>query len=73
MNRRENTNWSAAGFRSLDARTVAELSIEGDSAVAGREAESHCAAAEGAGWQTRSVGNLADSGAQVSGQYRGGP
>ena len=60
MNRREKTNWSAAGFRNLDARTVAELSIEANSAVAGREAESHCAGAEGAGWQTRSVGTLAD-------------
>ena len=67
MNRREKTDWSAAGFGSLDARTVAELSIEGNFAVAGRQ-ESHRA-----GWQTRSVGNLADSGAQVSGQYRGGP
>lgn len=62
MNRREKRDWSAAGFRSLDARTEAELSIEGNSAVAGLEAESHCA-----GLQTRSVGNLADSGAQVSG------
>ena len=29
MNRREKMNWSAAGFRSLDARTVAELSSKG--------------------------------------------
>jgi hypothetical protein len=62
MNRREKTDWSAAGFGSLDARTVAELSIEGNAAVAGREAEISMRR-----MATRSVGNLADSGAQASG------